>query len=466
MKSFAGRFIGDRKFYKMVLAVAVPIMVQNGITNFVALLDNIMVGRVGTDQMSGVAISNQLLFVFNLCIFGAVSGASIFGAQFFGNRNFEGMRHTFRFRLVACALLTVIGVVVFVTLGPVLIRFFLEGDATVGNVEATFEYGRKYMDIMLIGLIPFVIAQVYSSALREMSETVLPMTAGIIAVAVNLILNYILIFGKLGAPALGVEGAAIATVASRFVECLIVVIWTHIHSKKYEFIRGVYRSMYVPAGLMGQIVRRGTPLLINETMWAAGMAVLMQCYSMRGLEVIAAMNISSTISNLFNIVFMALGNSVAIIVGPMLGANKMEDARDAASKMIAFAVMCCLGIGALMAVASPLFPQIYNTEEIVKELATEFILVAACCMPIYGFMHATYFTLRSGGKTFITFLFDSVYLWVVNIPCAFILSRYTQVPIVTLYLCCQLIDLIKCCIGFVLVKKGVWLNNIVDERKA
>jgi len=459
------RLFGDRKFYAMVLGVAVPIVIQNGITNFVSLLDNIMVGRIGTEQMSGIAIVNQLLLVFNLAIFGAISGAGIFSAQFFGCKDHKGVQQTFRFKLYICCAIVVLGILLLLFRGDSLILLYLhgEGNEDAAALEATLGYGRQYLLVMLTGLFPFAVEEIYASTLRECGETKLPMMAGVAAVCVNLILNYLLIFGKLGFPMLGVVGAAVATVISRYVQALIVILWTHTHAGRMPFIRGAYRELRIPVQLAGKITRKGTPLLINEILWAAGMAVLNQCYSMRGLDAVAAMNISSTISNLFNIVFMSMGNAIAIIVGQLLGAGKMEEAKETDTKLITFAVLSCLVFGGLMFLLAPLFPRLYNTSGEVRSLAASLLRVAACCMPMWAFMHTTYFTLRTGGNTIVTFLFDSVFLWGVTTPLAFVLSRYTQLPIVPLYLSCQLLDLIKCAIGFVLVKKGVWVNNIVEN---
>lgn len=455
------KLIGDKNFYKMVLAVAVPIMVQNGITNFVGLLDNIMVGRIGTEQMSGIAIVNQLLMVFNISIFGAISGAGIFGAQFYGCGDHKGVRHTFRFKIYICFLLLLLGAGIFIGFGKELILLYLHGEGNMEALDAALHYGRQYLGVMLFGLLPFGVEQIYTSTLRECGETMLPMKAGIAAVLVNLVLNYLLIFGSLGFPKMGVVGAAVATVISRYVQAAVVIIWTHRHTGRMPFIVGAYRSYRIPAQLSGNILLKGTPLMVNEILWSAGMAVMMQCYSLRGLEAVAALNISTTISNVFNVVFLAMGNAISIIVGQLLGAGKMQEARDTDTKLITFSVSSCLVIGGVLAVCSPLFPMMYNTSHEVKMLAADFIRIAALCMPLAAFMHASYFTLRSGGKTVITFLFDSVFLWCVNIPVAYVLSRYTGLNIVPLYLFCQLIDIIKCVIGFVLVKKGVWIHNIV-----
>ena len=455
--------VGDKKFYAMVLSVAVPMMIQNGITNFVSLLDNIMVGQLGTEQMSGVAIVNQLMFVYSLCLFGAVSGVGIFGAQYYGRRDWEGMRNSFRLKLLICVTISLLAVAIFIFAGGRLIDYYLQGEGAEGDIAATFEQGKYYLMIMLWGLTPQAFSQIYASMQREMGDTKIPMIAGIAAVFTNLTLNWILIFGKLGFPALGVEGAALATVISRYVEMFIVIIWTHCHKEKYAYIKGAYRSLHVPLSLVKQVAIRGLPLLVNETLWSAGMAMLTQCYSTRGLEVVAAYNIASTITNLFNVVYLSLGYSVGIVVGPMLGAGDMEEARVTAYRMITFSFVMAVAVGATVFAIAPLFPKLYNTSDDVRSLAAGIIRIGACFSPLYAFENASYFTLRAGGKTGITFIFDSAFMCVISVPVAFLLSRFTGLPILPLYALVNSMNLFKCLFGFVLVKKGVWINNIVSE---
>lgn len=458
--------IGNRKFYRKVLIIVMPIMVQNAITNFVGLLDNIMVGQVGTEPMSGVAIVNQLMFVFNICIFGIVAGAGILGAQFFGSGNFDGMKNTFRFKLLAGCGLTAVFLVVFFLWGENLIQMFLHEGEGEGDLLKTLNYGKDYMKVMLIGMLPFALTQGYSGTLRESGQTLVPMAGGIVAVLVNLLFNYILIFGKFGAPALGVVGAAIATVLSRFVELAIVVAWTHSHTSQNPFAAGLYRGFRIPANLTVRILKVGTPLFLNEVLWSVGVALLSQCYSLRGLEVVAAVNISNTIGNLFNVVFISMGNAVGIIIGQLLGAGKLEQAKREDSQLIAFSVFCCCISGLIMFSIAGLFPLIYNTTADVQHLATRFIQICGLCMPIFGFVNAAYFTLRAGGKTIITFLFDSAFMWAFTIPVVFALSRFTGLGIVWIYLICQATDLIKCVIGFFMVKKGLWIHNMAEESSA
>lgn len=464
-KSLRNKYVGDGAFYRMALAVAVPIMIQNGITQFVSLLDNIMVGAVGEAQMGGVGVANQLIFVFNLAIFGAVSGAGIFGAQFYGCGDHDGVRSAFRFKLLLGAALTAVGVVVFLQCGDPLIRLYLQGEGTEETRAQILFYGRKYLRIMLLGFAPFLLSQCYAGTLRECGQTVVPMVAGIASVLVNLCCNTLLIYGVWFFPRLGSTGAAIATVIARFVEAAIVVIWTHTHQKRCPFITGVYRSLRIPKQLALHIGRKTLPLMCNETLWAAGMAMLTQIFSRCGLLVVPAHTIASTVSNVFNVAFLAMGNAVGIIVGQLLGANRLEEAVDTDRKLIVFSVAICFGIGAVMAILSPWIPRIYTAQpREVQALAARFILISALCMPINSLANATYFTLRSGGKTFVTFLFDSLYVCCLTVPVAFVL-RLAGLTIVPLYLASQLMDIGKCAIGLILIRKGVWIQNIVAKEK-
>ena len=455
------RYIGDRAFYRRCLGVAVPIIVQNGITNFVSLLDNIMVGQVGTVPMSGVSIVNGLLFVFNLCVFGASSGAGIFTAQFHGSRDDGGIRHTFRFKVLICLLISILGILLFRVSGSSLIRLYLTGEGDAAMAEAVLEQGRKYLNVMLWGFLPFAMTNAYASTLKECGNTFVPMAAGIAATLVNLVLNFILIFGHLGAPAMGVEGAALATVISRFAELAIVAGWTHLHRERNPFIIGAYRSLYIPGRLLRSILIKGMPLLVNEFLWSSGMAVLNQCYSTCGLDVVPAMNISSTLFTLSSVVFLSMGNAVGILMGQMLGAGNTEAViRDTNRKLLALSVASGVVFGGLMACFSGAFPRLYNTGDTVRQLAAWLICVNACAMPFNAYTNATYFTLRSGGQTVVTFLFDSCFVWTVCVPLAYCLSRFTALPIVPLFAICLSTDLIKCALGAYMIRQGKWIQNL------
>ncbi len=463
---FRRKFIGDKAFYSSVLAVSVPIMIQNGISNFVSMLDNIMVGRVGTEQMSGVSIVNQLMFVYFLCIFGGLGGVGIFTAQYYGNNDEEGVRRTFRYKIWLAVIISVLAAIAFIAFGEPLIGLYLNGEDGAADLAATLRYGMGYLNIVLLSVPAFAVLQIYASTIRACGETVLPMKAGVVAVFVNLVFNYLLIFGKFGFPEMGVYGAAVATVLSRYVEAAIVVIWVHTHKKKNTWIVGAYKTLAVPLPIVKKFFIKGMPLLANEALWSTAMAMLTQCYSLRGLNVIVAFNIANTLSGMMNIVFFSMGDAVSIMVGQLLGAGETDKAVDTDNKIIFFAVFFSLLTMILFMALSPFFPKLYNTNEEARHLATSIMIVQAAFSPLFAFCHCTYFTLRSGGKTIVTFLFDSAFNCVISLPVAFVLSRYTAIPAVWCYAIVTACDFLKAGIGYGMLKKGIWIHNIVAEDKA
>ncbi len=461
LEQFRKKYIGDRNFYKSYIALALPMILQNAVTNLVSFLDNIMVGQLGTEQMSGVAIVNQLIFVYNLAIFGAVSAASIFGAQYFGKGNHKGHMYSFRFKLYAALTVTALTILLFVTKGERLISLYLTDTSGSGATGAALQYGLEYLSIMMAGLIPFAVNQAYATNIKETGQTLLPMIASFVAVGSNAILDYLLIFGIGPFPELGVQGAALATVIARYIEALMIIIWAHRHREKNRYLKGAYTGLGIPADELKAIIIKGLPLMMNEVLWAAGMTAVIQCYSIRGLEVVAGLNIATTITNLFNIIYLQLGACISIVVGQYLGAGKLEEAKDADNKMIVFSVFCCVIVAVCMLFIGRFFPQIYNTSEEIRALATKFIAVSALIMPFCSFSHASYFTLRSGGKTMVTFLFDSVFTWIIIVPTAFLLAHFTGLGIVSVYFLVQATELIKVVIGYFMIRSNVWLVQMV-----
>lgn len=451
------KLIGSKGFYKMVLAICIPIVIQNGFTNLASLLDNIMIGQLGTLSMSGVSITNQLLQVFNVTIFGAMSGPGIFMAQFYGKKNKEGVENCFRIKLIIGLIITILAIFLFYTFGSQLISLYLN-DSPSDSLK-TLNYGMNYLKVMLIGLIPFVITQVYSSSLRETGNTVLPMIASVVAVIVNFCINYILIFGHFGFPQLGVSGAAIGTVVSRVIEMSINIIGGY----RNTYLKEAMVLKKVPLSLTKEMLKRGLPLLCNEILWSISIALISQSYSTRGIIAVAAINITTTVTNFFMIVCYAMGNSISIVVGQQLGAGEIEKAKDYDLKMLFMNFVMCLAIGIVLFNVSSLIPQIYNTSLEVKALASQLLKIAACMLPIISIYYSSYFTMRAGGKTFLTFLFDSGYTFVFTFMSALLLTRLTSLPILTIYLLVQCVDIPKATLGLVLVRKGIWVHNIVSD---
>lgn len=453
----------NKKIYNKALKLAVPMMIQNGITNMVGLIDNVMVGSLGTEAITAVSIVGQLIFVFNLAVFGGLSGPGIYGAQYYGQNNIEGFRSTVRIKHWISIFCLALGFCAFIFGGEWLIGLYLKGESNTVDPIATMKYAKEYLNIMLWGIVPFAMTQIYATSLRETGESIKPMVAGIASVFVDIIFNYLLIYGKFGMPKLGVQGAAIATVMARIVEMLVVLVWIFIKRNNYDFLKGIYKTLLVPKNIAKQILKKGCPIFFNEFLWAGSMAALTQCYSIRGLEVVAGLNISNAICNLLNVVFVALGSAVGIIIGQTLGASQYKRAKNDAFSLMWFTGAICIILSVILISISGLFPKFYDTTAQVRNYARWFITITAFFFPIQGFLNALYFTLRSGGKTLITFLFDSVYSWVIPIPIAVILCKFTTLPIFAILAIVQSADIIKVCVGYMLIKKGVWISNLVDN---
>lgn len=454
--------MNNKEIYKRALRLAVPMMIQNGVTNMVGLVDNIMIGSQGTEAMTAVSIVSQLLFVFSLSIFGGLSGPGIYGAQYYGQGNMEGFRNTFRIKHWICGICLALGTLIFIFGGESLIGLYLHGESEAIDPALTMKYGLDYLHIMLIGLPPFVLTQIYAGSLRETGQSVKPMIAGVCSVIVDVVFNYLLIYGNFGFPKLGVQGAAIATVLARFVEMGIVLVSTHaVKREKHQFLVGAYRTMLIPKETAKRIIIKGLPIFFNEFLWAGGIAALTQCYSTKGLEIVAGLNISNAICNLLNVVFVALGNAVGIVIGQFLGAEDYDTARKSSFRLMWFTGIISSVLTVILVALSGVFPLFYDTTETVRSYGQWFIIITALFFPVQGFLNALYFTLRSGGKTLVTFLFDSVFSWVVTLPLALVLCSFTPLPILAVFAIVQAADFIKLIIGTVLIKKGVWISNIV-----
>ena len=451
----------DINIYKKALMLAVPMMIQSGIANAVVLVDNLMVGSLGTECITGVSISAQILFVFNLAVFGGLSGPGIYGAQYFGHGDREGFANVFRLKLWIVMLVTFVGIGLFLFAGPFLIQLYLTGEGSSFDPDLAMKHGLDYLNIMMVGLIPFALTQVYAGSFRETNHSIEPMVAGLASVGVDIVFNYLLIYGKMGLPALGVKGAAIATVFSRFAELAIIAGWRKARREQYPYLEHVYDTLRIPIGSMKTIIRKSIPIFVNELLWAAGVAALAQCYSRKGLAVVAGMNIANVLCNLLNVVFINLGAAVGILEGQFLGASEFDLAKDSAKKLVWFNGAVCLLLSLILIGLSGIFPKAYNTTDEVRELARWFIIILAIFFPIQGMMNTLYFVLRSGGKTIITFIFDSVFSWTILVPLAYILCRFSPLSIMLILAIVQGAELLKVIFGYILVEKGIWITNLV-----
>ena len=464
MGKLKNRWFGDAAFYRMVLAVAVPVILQSAVTNFVNMLDNVMIGQVGTLQMSAVSIVNQLLFIFNITVFGCVNAAGIFSAQYYGKNDMDGVRNCLRLKLLTGVIVSAAAVAVFTLCADSLVSLYLDRDMnSAADVASTLVMGREYLMIMVFGLPAFAFSQCVSSTMRDSGETMIPMISSFIAVGINFVFNFILIFGHFGFPRLGIHGAALATVISRYAELVFIVMAAVRSREKMIFFQDIWKKISIPASLIRNVALKGTPLIVNELLWSVGMAGITQCYSTRGLEAVAALNIYSTVNSLFIIFAIGMGTALGIIVGQQLGAGDIAKARQYDIWMVVFSICVSIAVGFILWISAPVYPQFYNTSDSIRASAVQLLCVAAVMTPVHSLNNACYFTMRCGGKTLITFLSDGFYTSSISWLTAFILSRFTGLDLLPLLVFVSLADVIKAAVGMILLESGIWINNLVAD---
>ena len=463
MKGLLKRYVGDRAFYKTALAVAVPVILQMSITNLVSLLDNVMVGRLGTESMSGVSIVNQFVFIFNLVIFGALSGAGIFTSQYYGKGDEDGVRHTFRLKLIFTSIIALGCALLFLTCDDWLINTFLHEEGTEGDLTLALSEAKSYMLYTVIGLLPYALTQCYASTLRETRQTVVPMISGFIAVGVNFLFNLVLIFGLFGFPALGVVGAALATVLSRFVELGVLAAWTHSHPERAGFIRGALRSLRVPLPLLRRVLVKAMPIMLNELVWSGAMTLRNQCYSTRGLEVLAAVSIATTVINVLNVIHLSMASSIGIIAGMQLGAGEIDKAKDTARKMTALGCLCALAVGGFMAALSGVFPLIYDVGDKARDVAAYMMTVSGAYMVFYAYNVCSYYAIRSGGRVLGVMAMDSGFMIAVAAPITAAFAYFTGINVFLLYAIGQGTEILKTVASAIMVRKFNWALRMVRE---
>ncbi len=446
--------IGDRKFYKNLFAISLPIIAQQLITSSVQLVDNVMVGSLEESAIVSVSVVNQLYFIMMLITFGAIGGAGIYTAQYFGSKDFDKLKQTFRFKVITALLVFFISLVVFTVFGETLIGLFTDNPVSIEN-------GMSYLSIIRWGILPWVLTVAMANTFRDMGITKPLMYISIVAIMTNTGLNYLLIFGKFGFPQLGIVGAAYATVVARFIEFLLIFILLKKRGKLFD--TKLTQLLKIDSVVLKSILKMAFPLMINELLWSTGQTMFMQAYSLRGENALAALTITGAISQLVFVTFGGVATGIAVMVGNTLGRNELQIAKDNARKLIAFAVLFAMVMGLLLFGLSFYILDIYKVSVETRATAIFNIRVNALFIPVYSFNVAIYFTLRSGGDTKSTLLMDSGYMWVISVPIAYVMSRFTDWPVTIMFLLVQCLDIPKALFGMSRYRKGHWVKNLAKE---
>ena len=444
----------NKAFLREALRLTLPISMQFLVASAVNLADVIMLGRLGDEQVAAAGAANQIFFLLNLISFGIFSGASVFLAQFWGAKDVRNTRRTIGMMYIlgiTAALLFTVGAIF---LPRPLINFY-------AHEASVIDYGAGYLSIVGISYVPTVIGFALSVVCRSTGNMKLPTFTSVLSMMINIVGNAILIFGLLGAPALGVNGAAIATVIARTVECAVLVFFIYRHKMAGA---ATFRELFCfDRMFVRRYVKTTAPVLINETLWSIGTSLYSVAFGLLGTNAVAAVQIANTIAQMLLVFVRGAGNAAAIMIGNKIGAGKEEEAfADSKRFMILMLV-----IGSVVCVAvfllRPLILSIYNVSDETLQFANELLLLhGLTTIPDSINMLVIVGVCRSGGDTKFACLLDTLSVWLLGMPLGF-LGVYLGFPLWAVFLCVSTEKIAKPILGIPRVYSKKWINNVVSD---
>lgn len=442
----------DKQFYKSLFAIAVPIMLQNFFNSVVNTLDTVMIGRLGTAEIAAVGLGNQIFFLYNLALFGLCSGSAIFTAQYWGMRDIGGIRKNTGFCLIialAGAALWTVGA----AFAPEKLIGFYSQDETVIAI------GTQYLRILSFSFIPFGISFVFMLTLRSVEKVRLPLVTTLIALSINAILNYCLIFGPGPFPAMGVRGAAIATVIARVIELILLVSISYI--KKYPLAGSLTELLSFKLPFIQRFVRIVFPVLLNEIAWSLGVSMQNLIIARTQTDAYAAFNIATTVNMLNWVLFIGLGNGVGVLIGKKIGEGDEIKAREYAARISWFAPIAAIGSAGALLLVSRFVPLVFNVNENVVVLVHIMFVILAVLYPFRSFnMCMVVGICRAGGDTVFCFIYDILFMWVFSLPLAAAAAFFLKAPVWIIFLCVTSEEYLKILLGIWRLRSGKWLRNV------
>ncbi len=446
----------DKIFFKKFLKIALPVMLSAFVTFLVSFLDNIMVGLVSNEAVSGVYAANEVTFVFNLVVYGVLEGAGIFIQQFHGKADYINERKCFVFKIIFLFIFLVIAIPSLYIFGPKVIELYTKSDT---NFDLIYKEGKNYLYLIIISYIPFSLGYLFSTTFREIGETKYAFYSSLVAIIINTTCNalFILVF-KMGAP-----GAAIATIIARTCEMLFLIVISKV--KKFEFANIGFKDFKIDLVLGKKIIKKGFLLFINEIGYSVGTILQTLALSQRD-GVLSAISILTTVTNIMTILIQGLSTAIGVMVGQDLGQDDFDKAWEDNKKLNILAFYMCMVVCIFLLITSNFIPLMFKeVDSLQKAIATKLIIVYALMLIFNCWSITCYYTLKAGGKTLQTLVLDTGSLFVLYVPISFLLACKTNLDIVYVYLLIRCLDILRTVIGFVLVNKKKWLVNLTINNQ-
>lgn len=440
-------------FWKKVAWIGIPVAIQNLINTILNMCDTLMLTSLGEEFISSVGLANKIFFVFNLLAFGCISGCGILTSQYYGKGDSKGINKSFGFSLILSVLSAVIFFVPAIICPNFLLGLFTKSSGLI-------EIGGSYLRIVAISYIFTAISMSITGLLKSVNKTRAPMFVTLGCVVINVGINYLLIFGKLGFPRLEANGAAIGTVVARFIEVLALLIYL-IFTKK-DFVLKIKEMFMLDKIFIVETIKMSTPVIINEFSWGLGTTIYSVIYGHMDDNVVAAMTISSAFQDIAWAFLMGISNACAIIVGNELGANEFVSAKKTASRLLKTNVIISFIIGVVLLSTMDLYIGFYdNISDIVKSYIIYINIIFVCYLPFKAFnLTNVCGILRSGGDTVFCMLLDICGVWLIGIPLGLITAFGLGKGIIIVFTTILSEEIVKLFVSFHRYKKYKWVRNI------
>ena len=443
----------NSELMRLMGKVALPIALQSLIGSSLNLIDNLMVGSLGELELNAVGVSVQIFFIYWMLLYGFSGGVATFISQFYGVGDFRNIRRTTGLAITVNLSAGLVFFIVALAFPHEILRIFT-------RFPEVIEVGVDYVRICAPTFLLLAVTQSFTIALRATQQTRLPLYASVTALAVNTVLNYIFIFGKLGAPHMGVAGAALATSIARSIEMGLIL---YMVFGKRNIIAGNLREFFsYSRRLAARVIKNAVPTTINESLWSIGTSMYVAAFARIGITAGAAIQACNTINNLFTLAAFSIGDAILILVGQKLGEGKKEEAWEMSKKMVKMGLVVgiTMGVGIIL-LGEPILSLFTFTPE-GADYASKILIVYGATMwiAVYNAMHITG-TLRCGGDTRYAMFTEVGTVWIIGVPAAFITSLVLGWPVYFAVLAVKTEEAVK---GALLTRRYLskkWLNNVI-----
>lgn len=441
----------DKDFLKKIIYLSIPVIIQQLLNNLLNLTDTMMIGFISEQAISAVAIANKIFFIYQLILFGLSNGVGIFISQLIGANDYLNAKKAFNFGERICLLVGVLFSCICFVLSDFILALFV-------NDFYIISLSKDYFVILIISFIPFAIMNMYSVGFRSMGKPKYAMVSSLLSVIVNIILNTILIFGLFGFPRLGLKGAAIATVISRYIECGVLSIF----GNKYTTFMRQIKKLEMEYSNMLTIILKSFPLMINELIWSIGLNVIFVNYCFISENYIPAITVADTISNLVYVAFSGCSVAVSVIVGKDLGNNNLDKAFKDSQKLIKFAISVYVIGGIIIILTRNFMPYLFHFKNDNSDMLVKLLIVKALFSWTQGYSNTIYYILRSGGDTKSVLYIDGIFTWIGPVMISTLVSRILNLDLLSCYIMVEGLGLVKILIATYFYNKMNWLRSLVQ----